>query len=64
MDNDPVIAAIGGADAKSLLLNFVDPVPDLDGVVLTGGSRHARLDTTGGGHFGTSLVRAGDPRSV
>ncbi len=29
--------AIGGADAKSLLLNFADPIPALDGVVLTGG---------------------------
>jgi subtilisin family serine protease len=33
--------AIGGADAKSLLLNFADPVPDLSGVVLTGGRLNA-----------------------
>ena len=28
--------AIGGADAKWLLLNFADPIAELDGVVLTG----------------------------
>ena len=33
--------AIGGADAKSLLLNFVDPVAGLEGVVLTGGRLNA-----------------------
>ncbi|MBE0565955.1 MAG: choice-of-anchor D domain-containing protein [Krumholzibacteria bacterium] len=33
--------AIGGADAKSLMLNFVDPVPALAGRVLTGGRLNA-----------------------
>jgi len=33
--------AIGAADAKSLVLNFADPIPELDGVVLTGGRLNA-----------------------
>ncbi|MFN2371015.1 MAG: S8 family serine peptidase, partial [Candidatus Krumholzibacteriia bacterium] len=33
--------AIGGADAKSLMLNFVDPIPALAGRVLTGGRLNA-----------------------
>jgi subtilisin family serine protease len=34
----PTIAAL---DAKSLILNFADPLPDLDGVVLSGGRLNA-----------------------
>ncbi|MFH2053237.1 MAG: S8 family serine peptidase [bacterium] len=33
--------AIDALDAKNLILNFADPVPDLDGMVLTGGRLNA-----------------------